>query len=111
MNDNINITPDASISASQDTFTLDRPFILTKDKNLIIGMPYLYREGSHTAAVRLLKKWREDDIIYLDVEELQSPRSFTISWNLDYCGSYYLWTLADLHTIMKTAKNNGALSS
>jgi len=111
MNDKIHITPDASISASQDTFILDRPFVLTQGKSLVIGMPYLYSEASHSAAVRLLKAWQEDDIIYLNVEELKSTKTFTLSWNLDYQGSYYLWTIADLPTIMKTAKNNGALSS
>ncbi len=94
-----------------DTFTLDRPFVLTQDKTLVTGMPYMYSEGNRTAAVRLLEVWKEDNIICLDVEELNSPKNFTLSWNLDYSGSYYLWTLADLPTIMKTAKNNGALSS
>ena len=94
----------ASLSARKDTFTLDREFVLTKDKNLIIGMPYMYAEGNHTAAVRLLKIWQEDNIIYLDVEELQSLKTFTLSWNLDYNGSYYLWTIADLPTLMNLSK-------
>ena len=85
--------------------------VLTQDKNLVTGMPYLYSEGSHTAAVRLLKAWEEDDFIYLNVEELKSTKTFTLSWNLDYSGSYYLWTISDLPSIMKIAKNNGALSS
>jgi len=111
MNDKIYITPDASISYCQDAFILDRPFILTKDKNLVTGMPYLYSEGNRSAAVRLVKIWQEDNVIYLNVEELKSTKTITLSWNLGYCGSYYLWTIADLPTIMKTAKNNGALSS
>ena len=83
-----------------ETFELDRPFVLTQDKKLITGLPYLYSEGSHTAAVRLLKVWTEDSIIYLKVEETYSPKTFTLSWNLDYSGNYYLWTIADLPSIM-----------
>ena len=40
-------------------------------------MPYMYIEGNRTAAVRLLKIWVEDNIVYLDVEELKSPKTFT----------------------------------
>ena len=84
----------------QDTITLDIPLVLTQDKNLISGMPYLYSEGSYSAAVRLLGVWVENGIVYLHVEELQSQRSFTVNWNLDYYCSYYLWTIADLPTII-----------
>ncbi len=63
-------------------------------------MPYMYSEGNHSAAVRLCKTWVEDNIIYLNAEERNSPKSFILSWNLDYQGSYYLWTLADLPTLM-----------
>jgi len=105
MNNNININPDASISAHQDTFKLDREFILIKGKTLLTGMPYLYSEGNRTTAVRLLEVWNdydmEDEFVYLTLQELQTLKTFTISWNLNYSGSYYLWTLADLPTLMK----------
>jgi len=106
MNDQIDINPDTSISAHLDTFILDRPFIMTTNKELVIGSPYLYSEGNRTAAVRLVKTWVEDHIIYLDVEELKSPKTFSLSWNMNYSGSYYLWTLADLHTIMNLTNRN-----
>jgi hypothetical protein len=83
---------------------LDREFILTQGKTLVKDMPYIYSEGNRTAAVRLCKIWVEDNIIYLDAEELNSPKTFTLSWNLEYCGSYYLWTLADLPTLMNLPK-------
>ncbi len=86
--------------AHKDVFVLDRPFVLTQGKNLVTGMPYMYSEGNRTAAVRLVKTWVEDNIIYLEVEELNSPKNFCLSWNLDYIGSYYLWTIADLPTLM-----------
>lgn len=91
---------DNSISARHDTYILDRPFILTQGKTLKIGMPYMYGEGNRTAAVRLFKAWVEDNTIYLDVQELKSPKSFMLSWNLDYNGQYWLWSLADLPTLM-----------
>jgi hypothetical protein len=86
--------------ASLDTFTLDRSFVLTQGKTLLTGSPYLYNEGSHSVAVKLTKAWIEDDIIYLTLQELQSQKSFTVSWNLEYSGSYYLWTIADLQTLL-----------
>lgn len=84
----------------RDTFILDRSFILTNHKNLVIGMPYLYSEGNKSVAVRLLKVWVEDNIIYLDVQELISSKTISLSWNLDYDGQYWLWTLTDLPTLM-----------
>jgi len=78
MND---LNSNTSISDHRDTFVLDRPFVLTMDKTLVIGMPYMYSEGNHTKAVKLLKLWQEDNIIYLNVQELQSPKTFTLSWN------------------------------
>ena len=88
----------------RDTFTLNRFSILTQDKNLVLGMPCLYSEGSHIAAVRLLVVWQEDGIVYLTLQELQTNKSYTVNWNLDYSGSYYLWTIADLPTLMNLNK-------
>lgn len=87
------------ISANIATYRLDRPFVLTQDKKLVLGRPYLYGEGRHSAAVRLVNAWVEDRIIYLTLQELQSERSLTVSWNLDYDGSYFMWTLADFETL------------
>ena len=104
MNDNKNQNSDTSISARQGTFILDRPFILTQDKTLVTGIPYLYSEGNHSAAVRLLKVWQEDDIIYLNAQELKTNKTFTISWNLDYDGNYWLWSIADYETLTNLPK-------
>jgi hypothetical protein len=92
------------INHNLNAFVLDRQFILTKDKTLVIGMPYLYAEGNHTVAVRLLKIWQEDHTIYLDVQELQSPKTFRLSWNLNYAGDYWLWSLADYETLTNIPK-------
>ncbi len=100
----LNPNPCAHISGSKDTFYLDRPFVLTLGKTLVTGMPYLYSEGLRSAAVRLVKIWVEDNIIYLDVQELQSLKTFTLSWNLNYYGDYWLWSLSDYETLSTNPK-------
>ena len=100
MNDTKYLNSNASISARQGTFVLDRPFILTTDKTLITGMPYMLMEGNRTKAIRLLNIEIVQGIIYLMVQELESEKTFTLSWNLNYSGSYWLWSLADIPTIM-----------
>jgi len=102
--DGLNPNPYAQISNRQDTFMLDRPFVLTQDKTLVTGMPYMYSEGNRTKAVRLVKIWREDSIIYLNVQELKTLKTFRLSWNLDYEGDYWLWSIADLPTLMNLTK-------
>jgi hypothetical protein len=67
-------------------------------------MPYLYSEGNRSAAVRLLKVWQEDNIIYLDVQELQTLKTFRLSWNLNYTGDYWLWSLTDYDTLTNLPK-------
>jgi len=104
MDDNKPITPDPLRYDRQDTFFLDRPFILTQNKTLVKGMPYLYSEGKRSIAVRLLEVWLDyvgqDEVVNLTLQELQTNRCFEVSWNLDYQGDYYLWSLADLESIM-----------
>ena len=96
MNDPINNAPYSIIDEHMQTFSLNRPIIITTNKELVIGLPYLYSEGSHSVAVRLLKAWQDCNIIYLELQELQNPRIFIVSWNLNYEGSYFLWSLADM---------------
>ena len=100
MDNNINTNPDALISDLKDTFMLDRSFILTKNKTLVTGMPYMYIEGNHSSAVRLVKVWQEDHVVYLCVEELNTLKTFWLSWNLNYDGQYWLWSLADFPTLV-----------
>ena len=87
-------------NAHYRTFVLDRPFILTQGNSLTTGMPYLYTEGSFMAAVRIKDIYECERIIHLLLEELKSGRRFTVSWNLEYTGGYYIWSIADLPTIM-----------
>ena len=82
------------------TAVLNLPFILTTNKELVLGMPYMLLEGSHTKAVRLEDLIEADGIVYLMLEDLSAQSSFIISWNLDYEGDYWLWSLTDLDTLM-----------
>ena len=68
---------------------------------LVTGMPHLYIEGIHTKAVRLTDIRVCEGIVYLELQELKSTRSFTVNWNLGYKGSSYLWSIADLPTLSK----------
>lgn len=108
MDDNKPLTPDALFYDRQDTFTLEREFIMTQGKTLLKGMPYMYNEGNNCIAVRLLEVWLDSEagheFVYLSLQELQTDRCFKVSWNLDYTGSYYLWTIADLPSIMNLSK-------
>ena len=110
MDDNKPFTPDPLKYDQQDTFFLDRPFILTQNKTLVMGMPYMYSEGRRSVAIRLLEVWLdyefEDEFVYLSLQELQTDRTFTVSWNLDYDGGYYLWSLADLESIVNMRKRH-----
>lgn len=89
---------------SKDSVLLDLPFVLTLGKKLTINMPYLLLEGNHSIAVRLLEVSDADGVVYLRVQELQSQRTFELSWNLNYEGSYWLWSLADLPTLLGLTK-------
>ena len=104
MNDNININPEPLKSDHRDPFILDREFILTQDKTLKIGMPYMLLEGNRTKGIRLLDVENVQGIVYLKVEELDSQKTFTLSWSLDYDGQYWLWSIADFPTLSNLPK-------
>ena len=88
---------------SPTEIVLDLPFILTQNKRLIINMPYLKTEnklsGNDIDAIRLLNFGINEGIIQLYVQELESKKTYTMEWNLDYAGSYWLWTVSDLFTM------------
>ncbi len=86
---------------------LNMPFILTINKLLKIGMPYMKLEGSHTDAIRLLNVFDENGCVYLKIQNLQTGKVNTISWNLNYSGDYWLWTIASMDYIMNIANKNG----
>ncbi|MCJ7449491.1 MAG: hypothetical protein MUO72_17585 [Bacteroidales bacterium] len=68
-----------------DSIMLDLDFILTGNKILIIGYPYLKIENWLTdkpTAVRLLDVWDEDNVLYLKIQDLKTSKIDTISHNL-----------------------------
>ena len=89
---------------SPDSVLLDLPFILTSSKKLTINMPYMLLEGNKTKAIRLLDVRDEGGFVYLIVQNLQTQKTFELSWNLSYTGSYWLWSLADLQTLSSLTK-------
>jgi hypothetical protein len=78
---------------------LDLPFIMTCSKKLNRNMPYMLSEGSHTKAVRLLAVHDADGVVYLNVQELLTDKTYTLTWNMEYIGDYWLWSLADFETL------------
>jgi hypothetical protein len=83
---------------------INKPFILTINNDLVLGQQYLYSEGSYIAGVRLIDMWLDESFIYLRLQELQSEKSFVASWDTDFDGQYYLWSIADLQTIINLPK-------
>jgi len=82
-----------------DSLMIDLPFILTKRKILTCKMPYLLLEkkvaGEYIVAIRLLSFYHKDGIVFLDVQELANNRTYSLSWNMEYDGKIWLWSLAD----------------
>jgi hypothetical protein len=61
--------------------------------------------GEYIAAVRLMDfHERDDGIISLDVQELANNRTYSLSWNMEYTGDWWLWTLTDLENLFETTK-------
>lgn len=87
---------------SNNTVTLDLPFILTIDKRLTLNMPYMKLEkflaDTHVAAVRLLGVNDVNGVVYLDVQELETERKYTLSSNMEI-DDWWLWALADIETL------------
>jgi hypothetical protein len=88
---------------SSDTVTLDLPFILTKGKQLTVNMPYMKLEkflaDTHVAAVRLLGVEDKNGVVHLNVQELESGVTYTLSYNLEFNGEWWLWSLADMDSL------------
>ncbi|NMC58522.1 MAG: hypothetical protein GYA51_03920 [Candidatus Methanofastidiosa archaeon] len=91
-----------------DSLMIDLPFILTQSKMLTRKMPYMLLEkkvaGEYIAAVRLMDFHERDGIISLDVQELANNRTYSLSWNMEYTGDWWLWTLTDLENLFETTK-------
>lgn len=82
---------------------LNLPCILTLNKTLWIGMPYLYHEGQKTFAIRLLHVWDSDGFVYLRIQNLQTGQVYKISSILKDDTEFSLWEIASLDFIMNLA--------
>ncbi len=89
---------------SSDTIVLDLPFIMTQDKFLIKKLPYLKLEkrssGDDIVAIRLLDFHDYEGVVYLNVQELQTDRVYNLSWNMEFDGDWWFWSLSDYDTLM-----------
>ena len=77
-----------------DSLKIDLPFILTQNKILTRRMPYMLLEkrvaGNHIAAIRLLDFHEKNTIVSLDVQEIAGSRTYTLTWNTEYSGDWWL---------------------
>ena len=86
---------------------LNLPCILTLNKTLRIGMPYMYHEGQKTFAIRLLHVWDSDGFVYLRIQNLQTGQVFEISSILKDDIVYCLWEIASLDYLMNLSNKRG----
>jgi hypothetical protein len=100
MTNQLQNVPDILQYVTPSTVVLDLPFILTVGKGLTLDMPYMLLEGNRSTAVKLLNVRDEDGYVFLNVQNLQNLKTFELSWNLNYTGGYWLWSLTDLDTLM-----------
>jgi hypothetical protein len=93
---------------SPNSIVLDLPFIMTRSNLLTINMPYMKVEkflaDTHVAPIRLLNFEDADGFIYLNVQELLTNKTYTLTWNMELNNDYWLWSLADLPTICDMTK-------
>ncbi len=82
---------------------LNLPCVLTLNKTLRIGMPYMYHEGQKTFAIRLLHVWDSDGFVYLSIQNLQTGQVYEISIILKDDTGFSLWEIASLDYLMNLA--------
>ncbi len=90
---------------TRNTVRLNLPFILTENKILTIGLPYLKTENwladSKTEAIRLVDIWEIAEIINIKVQSLTTFKVETLNWNLCYSGSIWIWSISSLDYCMQ----------
>ena len=93
---------------SNDTIVLDLPVIMTQDKRLTKGMPYLKVEkktiGEDIAAIRLLNYQDYQGVIYLNVQDLKTNRCYNLSHNMEIDGDWWFWSVVDFQTLTDSTK-------
>jgi hypothetical protein len=93
---------------SPTEIALDLLFIMTVNKRLSVNMPYLKVEnklsGNDIVAIRLLDFNVSESIITLSVQELEGKKTYSLEWNMDYTGSFWLWSLTDFPSIYNISR-------
>ena len=89
---------------------LNLPCVLTLNKTLRIGMPYMYHEGQKTFAIRLLHVWNSDGFVYLRIQNLQTGQVYKISSILKDNTEYCLWEIASLDYLMNLSNKKSSKS-
>jgi len=89
------------------TAVVDLPFILSTDRKLTIGSPYLYLEGSHITAVNLLDVWDTDKYVHVKIQDLMTGKMNILQWPRDYSEKYWLWSLASFEWMQKIVNEKG----
>ncbi len=88
------------------TVVLDLSVILTIDKKLTIGLPYLYLEGDYIDAVQLLDVREENDTVFIKTQDFQTGKIKTVSWS-EGNSETNLWSLISLAYLQKLATTTG----
>ena len=89
------------------TVTVNLPFILTTDRKLTIGLPYLYLEGSHISAVNVLDVWDADKYVNIKIQDLKTGQITTLQWSQDYLETYWLWSLTSFDWLQTIVNEKG----
>lgn len=68
-------------------------------------MPYLKTEnklsGNNITAIRLLDFEAFDGLVQFQIQELKTKNIYNIDWNMDYDGSFWMWSISDLSAHLK----------
>ena|SRR5665647_381970 len=83
---------------------LNLPCVLTLNKTLWIGMPYLYHEGQKTFAIRLLHVWDSDGFVYFRIQNMKTGQVYEISRLLQAEIGFCLWEIASIDYLMNLSK-------
>lgn len=80
--------PDVLQYVIPSTVVLNLPFILTVNKELTLGIPYMLLEGNRSTAVKVLNVRDAQGFVYLLAENLQTLKTFELYRNLNFTGGY-----------------------
>jgi len=86
------------------TAVADLPFILSTDRKLTIGSPYLHLEGSHITAVNLLDVWDDEKYVHVKIQDKKTGTITILQGSLNYSEDECIWSLASLEYVQSLPK-------